>query len=476
MKRNMPYIFLLLCLVVSACVADLTPEAIQVSTQTTAWMGKPAPSPSATPTPGVDTPVPAEVTFTPVVNYRIHGINISPYLSSDPNLGAYVEESTLRSLIERVAPYTTSIRTYGCGNGLDKAARIAHDLGLTIAAGAWLGPDHEANRKEIQCLIDLANNGELFDSDIAVLGKETLLRGDLTESELIAYIDGFKQEVPWVPVTTAESWKNIEHYPDLIARENIVFVNVYPYTDGTRVDRSASIVSDWYIEFHKFVGQISPDYDYMDDEGNFVRLGGKDIIIAETGWPSCGNGGGGAHESFYFGSFTSLARAYNLKFYWFEAYDESWKVKYEGGAGGCWGLWDKDGNLKKNLDVTFSSIVGGISDPEIEIISPSPYNDPLTVRGMAWHIIPKDYRVVVYIFVPDSGGWWVKPSPQKPLTPIEISGYWECEAFTEGTDANATKVAAFLIPVEYTPPLAEGWDTLPQEMYDRSVANAIVDR
>ena len=59
--------------------------------------------------------------------------------------------------------------------------------------------------------------------------------------------------------------------------------------------------------------------------------GGKEVIVSETGWPSAGNPVGDAipspdNASFYFRNFVSWARADQVKYFYFEAYDEPWKA------------------------------------------------------------------------------------------------------------------------------------------------------
>ena len=46
--------------------------------------------------------------------------------------------------------------------------------------GAWIGDDKNQNEKEIKALIKLAKSGLV---DIAVVGNETLMRGELSEEE-----------------------------------------------------------------------------------------------------------------------------------------------------------------------------------------------------------------------------------------------------------------------------------------------------
>ena len=459
-KRLLLTIVLSTILILNACQsadeaaiaeATFTPEASATSTSI-------PPTATAIPT-STSTPTPAP-TPTPQVVNRLHGLNLGPYLYDDPNYGVEISTADLSELIERIAPYTYWIRTYSVQNGLENAGMIAHANGLQIAAGAWLGTDLAANEKEMESLIQMAQNGEV---DLAVIGNETLLRGDLTSRELLIYINRFKQAVPDVPATTADSWEELQQYPDLIAAVDVVGVNMYPYWAGLAVDESASTLEDWYLEALSTVNQLSP---------------GKEIIITESGWPSCGNNGSSAQQSFYLGSFTTFATALDVQYFWFEAYDEQWKSAYEGEAGACWGLLDEYGNLKENIARVFAEDVEQyiIREPRLEIISHPAIGSSGPVTGIASNVDPSAYYVVVYIYVPDASGWWVKPTFDYPINLIGDDGSWSCPIVTGGIDAQATKIAVFLLPVDYEPPLASGWSSLPQELYDTAVSSVEIIR
>jgi exo-beta-1,3-glucanase (GH17 family) len=40
-------------------------------------------------------------------------------------------------------------------------------------------------------------------------------------------------------------------------------------------------------------------------------------------------------------------------YYYFEAFDESWKAAYEGPQGAHWGSWTQDGTLKPGMQAVF---------------------------------------------------------------------------------------------------------------------------
>ena len=78
---------------------------------------------------------------------------------------------------------------------------------------------------------------------------------------------------------------------------------------------------------------------------------GKRVIITETGWPSQGEGLGGAipsHESAmkYFINANLWAEDEDVEIMYFSSFDEAWKRSDEGEVGAYWGVWDANNELK----------------------------------------------------------------------------------------------------------------------------------
>ncbi len=109
----------------------------------------------------------------------------------------------------------------------------------------------------------------------------------------------------------------------------------------------------------------------------------------------------------------------------------------------------------------------------IEFTYVPPYGSFDNLQGRVGCAIPADYQVAVYIYV---SGWWTKPYWAQPLTPIRSDGTWTTDITTGGTDQLATRIAAFLVPNGYNPPLMSGGQTLPTELFDNAVAYVMVDR
>jgi hypothetical protein len=105
-------------------------------------------------------------------------------------------------------------------------------------------------------------------------------------------------------------------------------------------------------------------------------------------------------------------------------------------------------------------------NPAIEFTHVPPYGSFEDLEGRVWHVKPVDYKVAVYIYV---SGWWNKPYWDNPLTNIRADGSWICDITTGGVDQYATKIAAYLVPDGYNPPLMDGDTTLPTELDQKSV-------
>lgn len=401
-----------------------------------------------------------------VVNYKTTGQNFSPYVDGqDPNLRSQISEQQLRTRMQIVAPYSQWIRTFGTTDGLEKAGLVARSLGLKAAIGAWLGRDLAANDQQVTNLINICLAGQC---DLAIVGSEVLLRGDLSETQLIDYIKRVRQALPAnIPVTTADTDLQFLNHPNVIANIDLVMANFYPYWEGTRVDLAMGALHVRYADVK-------------------ASAGGKQVFVSETGWPSAGDQIGAAvpssqNASFYFLNFVSWARANNVQYFYFESFDESWKAKYEGPQGAHWGIWDKDGKLKPGMQDVFDgkTIPDNWSDgvvncnqdsPKLRFTSVPPLGSFDNLFGQVCSVTPVDYRIVVYIRV--GNGWWVKPFANQPLTTILNDGSWSADITTGGIDQTAIEIVAYLVPSGFSPPILLGSPTIPDTLAQNSIAKA----
>ena len=115
------------------------------------------------------------------------------------------------------------------------------------------------------------------------------------------------------------------------------------------------------------------------------------------------------------------------------------------------------------------------AQPAIEFTQVPPFGSSADLYGRVTGVAPTDFNVAVYIFI-SGGGWWTKPNSASPLTAIQTNGTWQCDITTGGIDQCARQIAAFLVPTNYTPPLAAGDEGLPAGLATNAVANLTVTR
>lgn len=267
------------------------------------------------------------------MNKKLYGLNFSPYVEGqNPHENAEVSEAQIISRMKIIAPYTEWIRTFSCTRGMEKAGEIAHQMGLKAAIGAWLDIDVKANEREIAGLIKAGKSG---DADILIVGNEVLFHRHISEEQLIAYLRKVKKEVPQLPVTTVEIYNEILRRPKLAEACDVIMINCYPFWEKRDIREA--------LNLHQLV--------YKRVKSRFPN---KEIIFSEVGWPSRGKNLGLAIPSLanaekFFWDFTSWAEMNNIPYYYFEAFDESWKADYETELGAYWGIWDQNGKPKWDI-------------------------------------------------------------------------------------------------------------------------------
>jgi glucan 1,3-beta-glucosidase len=266
--------------------------------------------------------------FLEILNKGIHGLCFSLY-EEGQKPGNIISEKQIRRRMEILKPHCSWIRSFSCIEGNEFIPKIAKEFGMKTLVGAWLGSDPEKNRKEIDALIELANEGCV---DVAAVGNEVLYRKDLSEKELLGYIMEVKSELPDIPVGYVDAYYEFVQRPQIADACDVILCNCYPYWEGTAFEHSFDHMRHMY--------QLAID------AGR-----GKRVLITETGWPSKGEGLGGAVPSEinamkYFINTQLWSAENNIETFWFASFDEAWKVSTEGDVGAYWGIWDSKGRLK----------------------------------------------------------------------------------------------------------------------------------
>ena len=124
--------------------------------------------------------------------------------------GTEISEAQIEQRLKIIQPYTHWIRTFSCVEGNQHIPRIAKKHNLKTMVGVCLSEDRDKNEIELNSAIDIARQGY---ADILAVGNEVLLRGELTEKELIDYIYRARQAVPGLNVSYVDAYFQFEDHP-----------------------------------------------------------------------------------------------------------------------------------------------------------------------------------------------------------------------------------------------------------------------
>ena len=262
------------------------------------------------------------------LNAGIFGISFSAY-EEGQSPGDQLSREQISKRMAVLQPNISWIRSFSCVQGNELIPQVAKSMGIKTLVGAWLGDDLDKNEEEIGGLISLAKQGYV---DICAVGNEVLYRDDLSEQQLLDYIQRVKDAVPELPVGYVDAYYEFEDRPAVTEICDVILANCYPFWEGCAVEYSLLYMKDMYRR-------------------TVAAAGDKKVIISETGWPNKGRSFHGAVPSDenamrYFVNAQQWAEADNIDIFYFSSFDESWKIDAEGDVGAYWGLWDKDEKLK----------------------------------------------------------------------------------------------------------------------------------
>ncbi len=271
----------------------------------------------------------------------LDGLGYGPYhAGQDPNYGIYPSDEEVDADMSTLACLTRNIRIYSSQGPAKRIVQDAAQLGMSVDLGIWIGKsDNEeeraANEREITAGIQLVNSEAVR---TVTVGNEVLLRQDQTVDQLRADIERVHDAAlavagHQVQVTTADSYRTWLGNRDLSRDVDFLTVHIYPFWEQKPIGGAVKFLADTYSDLQS-------------------KFPNRKIVIGETGWPSEGPPQGAAipgaeNQAAYFKGFIDWAAQRKVDYYYFDAFDESWKT--ESGVGAHWGLYREDGILKPAL-------------------------------------------------------------------------------------------------------------------------------
>ena len=238
-------------------------------------------------------------------------------------LGSAVSREKITALLEAVQPFADTLRFYSATGSDGDAARIAQSMGFRVIVSAWISGDDEADRAEMDALIEMANEGVVC---LALVGNETQLWNFCSIETLLADIAYVREGITTsVPVSTSENLQIVKDSPALIDACDVLCVHCYPFWDGTDIDDLTS----QYTQLKAVAGD-------------------KECLILETGFATEGSSKAGEEAAAeYFEAVRRWSLSSNVFVVYFESCDESAKeAGIEGESGAHFGFLDEELQLK----------------------------------------------------------------------------------------------------------------------------------
>lgn len=260
---------------------------------------------------------------------------------------------------------TNNVRLYGTDcNQTEMTLHAIDKLGLTdmkVWLGVWIDSNTTTTKRQINQLYDILD--KTTDRSIfkgVIVGNEALYRAgtDKTSAEtnLINYITDVRDEVKKrstdMLIATSDLGDNWN--AKLVSAVDVVMSNVHPFFAGVNVDVAAA----WTWSFWQ-------NHDVSLTEGT-----AKKQVISEVGWPSdggkdcgespvCNSDTPGSVASIdnmntFMSDWVCQALANGTDYFWFEAFDEPWKIQFNTPGKEWedkWGLMDAARKIKPGLKI-----------------------------------------------------------------------------------------------------------------------------
>ncbi|KAK2733343.1 hypothetical protein FQN57_002163 [Myotisia sp. PD_48] len=248
---------------------------------------------------------------------------------------------------------TDTVRLYG--TDCNQTELVLHAIDqlelkdMKLWLGVWIDSNQTTNDRQIKQMYNILDKME--DTSIfhgVIVGNEYLFREEQTQAAyatIIEYVRSVKQQFQQrrinLPVATSDlgaAWTL-----QLAQAVDVVMANIHPFFSGALAKDAAG----W-------------TYTYWTGNTLFLTKDAKKPqYISEVGWPT---GGGQAKGSVagipelnqFLEDWVCQALKNDTKYFWFEAFDEPWKVQYnEPGKEweDKWGLMDPARNLKPGVKI-----------------------------------------------------------------------------------------------------------------------------
>lgn len=255
---------------------------------------------------------------------------------------------------------TNTIRLYGtdCNQTqmlIHATKQLEMDDTIKIWMGVWQDNNDTTNARQLSQMWDILDKYGDSPFKGLIVANEILYREQMTVTQLGNLLEEVRNNLTAkglsLPVATSDlgdDWTS-----DLASKSDYIMANIHPFFGGINADDAAS----WTYSF------------WENHNSAFFKSDTSKNIIAETGWPSQGGTDCGSdvitdcpdasvagidQMNTFLNDWVCQALANGTRYFWFESFDEPWKIMYNTDSQNWedhWGLMDVNRNLKSGVKI-----------------------------------------------------------------------------------------------------------------------------
>ncbi|KAL7948089.1 glycoside hydrolase [Trichoderma barbatum] len=253
---------------------------------------------------------------------------------------------------------TNKIRLYG--TDCNQTQMVLHSISqlemtndIKVWMGVWQDNNATTNARQLAEMWDILEKYGDDPFEGIIVANEVLFRQQFTVASLGELLEDVRTNLTKkkmnLPVATSDL--GVQWTQALADASDYVMANVHPFFSGKKSTDAAAWTYDFWSE------QMSPIWK-KDKSKN---------VISETGWPTGGGTDCGGPDTCVDGAVAGIdelntfmndwvcqALANGTNYFWFEAFDEPWKVSFNTAGKEWedkWGLMDPNRKLKKGVKI-----------------------------------------------------------------------------------------------------------------------------